>query len=139
MTELVLRFMQYILPIINNFNTVFQTDEAKIGCVLPEMDRLLGKFLIKFVQMRHVKAADELMNLNFHNKDLQHGDDMIAIGLDTREVLQDLDVDPGTAKKFFQGFRGFYEAVVDKMLGKFPFDDPTLPHLAVLDPSKTET
>ncbi|GFO42249.1 hypothetical protein PoB_006875400 [Plakobranchus ocellatus] len=25
------------------------------------------------------------------------------------------------------------------MLGKFPFDDPTLPHLSVLDSSKTET
>ncbi|GFO33333.1 connexin 27.5 [Plakobranchus ocellatus] len=100
MTELVLRFMKYILPIINNFNTVFQADEAKIGCLLPEMDRLLRKFLIKFVQMRHVKAADKLRNLNLNNKDLQHGDDMIAIGLDTREVLQDLDVDPGTEKKF---------------------------------------
>ncbi|GFO50275.1 connexin 27.5, partial [Plakobranchus ocellatus] len=139
MTELVLRFMKYILPIINNFNTVFQADETKIGCLLPEMDRLLRKFLIKFVQMRHVKAADELRNLNFHNKDLQHGNDMIAIGLDTRENLQDLDVDPGTEKKSFQGVRGFYEAVVDKMPRKFPFDDPTLPHLSVLDPSKTET
>ncbi|KAM9393166.1 general transcription factor II-I repeat domain-containing protein 2-like [Pholidichthys leucotaenia] len=139
LTELLLLFMKFILPIINNFNTIFQADENKIGSLLPEMDHLLRKLLVKFDQMKYVKATNDLRRLDFLDSDLQHSDEFIAIGLETREALQTHELDPDTEQKFFEALRGFYEAVVRKMLNKFPFDDKILPHLSVLDPRKTQS
>ena len=39
-------------------------------------------------------------------------------------------------EKFFANVRLFYEAVVHKMVAKFPWDDKVLRDLVVLDPSK---
>ena len=60
LTELVLRFLKFILPQMNSFNTLFQSDQCIIGDLLPEMDRLLRAFLVKFVQMRYVKSCENL-------------------------------------------------------------------------------
>lgn len=44
-TKLALLFLQYVLPFLNAFNTIFQAEESKIGCIKGEMQRLLKLFL----------------------------------------------------------------------------------------------
>ena len=44
---------------MNEFNTAFQADECSIGLLLPEMNRLLRKFLAKFVKMGIIKENNE--------------------------------------------------------------------------------
>ncbi|XP_077417139.1 protein FAM200B-like [Vanacampus margaritifer] len=88
-TLLTLHFLSFILPQINQFNIVFQTEACMIGDLLPEMERLLKKLLVKFVQMEHVKSADSLLAVDDTNRYLQHEDSRLAVGLGTRALFQD--------------------------------------------------
>ncbi len=146
LTELVLNFLKFVLPQVNKFNTIFQSDRCVIGDLLPEMDRVLRAFLVKFVQMEHVKACKNLQELDFADRELQHGSDRIAVGMPTRTILAQADeegeenptITPIQQERFFTSVRAFYEAAVRKMVAKFPFDDPILADLAVLDPRKKD-
>ena len=55
LAKLTLLFLNFILPMMNDFNKLFQADETRISFLLPEMNRLLRKHLVKFVSMRLVK------------------------------------------------------------------------------------
>ena len=65
MTSLMLNFLAFILPHINRFNVIFQTEQCMIGNLLPEMGRLLRIFIVKFVQMRCVKSCLNLKEVDF--------------------------------------------------------------------------
>ena len=52
LTQLTLRFLHFVLPLLNEFNKLFQTDKSQIGGMMEEMDRLLKKYLLKFVEMK---------------------------------------------------------------------------------------
>ena len=65
MTSLILNFLAFILPHINRFNVIFQTEQFMIASLLPEMDRLLPTFIVKFVQMRCVKSCLDLKDVDF--------------------------------------------------------------------------
>ena len=100
-TKLTLLFLQHILPVLNAFNTVFQADETKIGALLPEMDQLLRKLLVKFIQMKHVKGVD-LQQTAFSDTELQHDNETIAVGMAARSYLHDEDlVSPRIRRQFF--------------------------------------
>ena len=146
LTELVLNFLQYILPYMNKFNILFQAEQCMIGALLPEMDRLLRAFLVKFVQMSHVKSCHNLRALDFSNRDLQHGNERVGVGMNTRTILMAGDeereeypsITPIMRETFFKSVRSFYEAVVGKIVDKFPFENAILADLIVLDPSKDD-
>ena len=55
LTQLTMRFLHFVLQLLNEFNKLFQTDESQIGGMMEEMDRLLKKFLLKSVEMKYVK------------------------------------------------------------------------------------
>ncbi|XP_077423442.1 zinc finger protein 862-like isoform X2 [Vanacampus margaritifer] len=145
-TLLTLHFLSFILPQINQFNIVFQTEACMIGDLLPEMERLLKKLLVKFVQMEHVKSADSLLAVAVTNRCLQHEESRLAVGLGTRALFQDTNeedeirqsITPAMQATFFSSVRSFYEAVVTKMIQKFPFENTILSDLVVLDPRKRE-
>ena len=66
----------------------------------------------------------------------------ISFGTATQSLLTDLEDEVmGTAmeRRFFDYVRAFYEAVVEKMIAKFPFHDEILSDLAFLDPRKHTT
>ena len=91
-----LTLLQVLAPhpvCLNAFNTVFQTDETKTGALLPEMDRLLKKLLVKFICMKPVKDMD-LQQIAFLDRELQHDDKTIAVGMAARPYLHDEDLVP---------------------------------------------
>ena len=79
-TKLTLLFLQHILSVLNAFSTVFQADETKIGALLREMDRLLRKLLVQFIQMKHVKGVD-WQQIAFSDRELQQDEETIAVGM----------------------------------------------------------
>ena len=143
-TLLTLHFLRFILPQINHFNVLFQTEECMIGDLLPEMETLLKKLLYKFVKMEHITSADTLCVVDYKNRSLQHEDHRLAVGLKTRTIFTDSDeeddsrpsITPAMLATFYSSVRSFYEAVVTKMIQKFPFEDIVLNDLVVLDPRK---
>lgn len=143
LTLLTLHFLDFILPQINQFNVLFQTEDCMIGDLLPEMERLLGKLLAKFVRMENVKSATSLCKVEYKDRSLQHDDSRIAVGLTTRSLFSDEEesqptITPATEAVFYNSIRNFYEAVVTKMLKKFPFESNVLKDLVVLDPRKRD-
>ena len=60
LTKITLLFLQFVLPILNEFNRLFQNEESKVGVLIPEMDRLERQFLIKFVLARHIRDVVDL-------------------------------------------------------------------------------
>lgn len=112
-----------------------QADEAKIGSMQGEMDKLLRKLLVKFVLMRHVRGAD-LQQVKFSDKSMQLDDDTIAVGVAARSLLSEDHIAPRVRQQFPANARSFYEATVKKMVEKFPFGDQTLADLVILDVTK---
>ncbi|XP_060763680.1 uncharacterized protein LOC132872704 [Neoarius graeffei] len=139
LTELILLFLQYILPVLNQFNILFQGEDCMVVSLLPEMDRLLRKFAVKFLELKHVKSCRNLREFDVGNQELQQSDDKLAVGPAVRSRLVELeeDLDAKTAQ-VVSSVRGFYEAAARKMMDKFPFDNDVLVNLAVLDPSKKD-
>ena len=75
-----------------------------IGHLHSEMVRLLRKFLGKFVKTAVIRSCPDLTKVNFSDRENQHADDNIAVGLQTREYLKDnLDSIPSyTVTKFYE-------------------------------------
>ena len=75
-----------------------------IGGLLPEMDRLLRTFIVKFVQMRCVKSCLNLEEVDFKTRENEHQDDKLAVGMNARSLLVDTianNITPTTEQKFF--------------------------------------
>lgn len=107
-----------------------------MGRLIPEMTRLLKKFLCKFVKMQLIKST-LLTEVNYSNPQNQLPDDVLAVGMDCRRIFADCEeIAPATQHKFLTDVRSFYAACVKKMLDKFPFGNEILTQLQVLDISK---
>ena len=133
-----LLFLQYALPFLNEFNRLFQNEESKVGVLIPEMDRLLRKLLVKFVQLRHIRRVVDLRTIDYSDREVQQGDSTIAVGMKVRAFLEDDEVAPAVQAAFISDVRAFYCAVVRKMVAKFPFDDPVWRDLGVLNAAARE-
>ena len=102
------------------------------------MDRLLRKLLVKFVQLRHIRNVADLRTIDYSDRGIQQGHSTIAVRMKVRAFLEDDEVAPAVQAAFISDVRAFYCAVVRKMVAKFPFDDPVLRDLGVLDPAARE-
>ena len=74
-----------------------------IGHLHSEMVRLLRRLMGKFVKTAVITASRDLTSVNFTDRDNQHDDDNIAVGLQTREYLKDNQdiLPPHTVTRFF--------------------------------------
>ncbi|XP_077581558.1 zinc finger BED domain-containing protein 5-like [Stigmatopora nigra] len=138
MTELVLHFLNFIIPHLDAFNTIFQGEKCMIGDIIPEMKRILRLLLVKYVERKHIGAVkDKLWEIEHTKRDYQHTNDRLDVGLCVKKILQDDDrISPSIQQIFFDSVRNFFEAVVTKMITKFPFEDSILEELVVLDRKK---
>uniref|UniRef100_H3AS25 HAT C-terminal dimerisation domain-containing protein n=1 Tax=Latimeria chalumnae TaxID=7897 RepID=H3AS25_LATCH len=118
------------LPLLNHFNTTFQTSESMIGYLLEEATILLRKIMGKFVTAQAIKDSQSLLKVPLHDKSLQHGDDIIS---------ENDDIPSQTLSSFFSHVRQFYEAATDKIMKMFPFQDATLKALRFLNPDSRDS
>ena len=91
--------------------------------------------MIKFVLARHIRDVVDLHTVDFADRAIQHDDAMLAVSLKVRSFYADNDSTAAEQAAFAKEARAFYCAVVTKMVAKFPFGDPVLRDLGVLDPT----
>ena len=91
LNKLLLLFLNFIPPAINDFNKLFQTDEASISYLLPDMPLLLRKLMVKFVLMKHVKSKADVRMVEFELAKNQHDDELLAVGVPARTLLTNTD------------------------------------------------
>ncbi|KAL5012296.1 hypothetical protein ScPMuIL_010847 [Solemya velum] len=129
-------FLEFILAPLNEFNILFQADAVKIIFLDKEMKRLLRKFLGKFVKVAAI-GQQQLTDVRYKDIENQLPDQILAVGMRVRAYLAENedDVEPATTARFFRHVRLFYEAVVWKMLNKFPFNNKVLTNLLWLHPN----
>lgn len=81
-------FLDFILPVLDEFNTTFQAESALIGHQHGELMRLFRRFLGKFVKTSVITRYSDLMAVDYKSHTNQHEDSNLAVGLKTREYLQ---------------------------------------------------
>ena len=132
--HLYLHFISFILQPLNDFNTMFQADESKIGYLKDEITFLLRKFMGNVVKAKIIQSTEDLTAVSFKNCQFQ--DNIIAVRVTSRAYMVD-HADEIRPSRFFMSVRKFYEAVTSKMFPKFRGDLPqsTLTDLARRVPS----
>ncbi|XP_060074370.1 zinc finger protein 862-like [Ylistrum balloti] len=132
-------FLQFILPFLVEFNTMFQADDTRLPYLGKEMQQLLRKLLGKFVLAKTIREAEDVTAVPYRDTTVHLKDPYLAVGLCTRAYLSEHDEDTqGVTARFFSSVRRFYIAAVDKMVKKFPFHDPVINKLQFLVPSSRD-
>lgn len=105
-------FISLILQPLNDFNTMLQAEESRIGYLKNKITILVRKFLGKFVKAKVIKSA-----VNITDSDCQLHDNIIAVGVTTRAYIVDHadEISSSTLSMFFTPIRKFYESLTAKM------------------------
>ena len=138
-TKLWFLFVAYALKPLNAFNTTFQTSSSKIGTLQLDMCQLLRTFLSNFIRPECLTSVPTSDIDQFDYRNVEHAVDNEELGIGTATQLlleEESDTFEGTCQEanFFSTIREFYHEAVHKMLDKFPFRDPTIRDLSLLDP-----
>ncbi|CAC5413355.1 KCNT1 [Mytilus coruscus] len=128
-------FLDFILPVLNDFNVMFQAGESMVGFLHTEMVRLLRKLMARFVSIKVITSQQDITKIDFQSTENQHDNERIAIGWTAREFLSDHEeLSPVVVNRFFSSVRQFYCTTVSTMIAKFPFKDKVLQTIAYLNP-----
>jgi len=113
---------------------MFQSDETFLGIMVPEMNRLMKKFLTKFIKMSVIKEAEDLSKVDYKNREFFHNRSNIAVGMAARSEIFAEELDDYTLDRYFTAVENFYVSVTSKMFAKFPYEDKILQDLTFLNP-----
>ncbi|XP_034965228.1 uncharacterized protein LOC118082233 isoform X2 [Zootoca vivipara] len=126
-------FLAAALKPLSEFNIAFQSEEVQIHRLEEEMCRLIRRILGYLVPARAIVGVP-LREVEY-GEGHQLADEDLFIGKDTKAFMRSTELPVSAEKKIFQSVRRFYEAVLQKMFSSFPFDNPLLRDLKVLDPA----
>ncbi|XP_052789266.1 uncharacterized protein LOC128223865 [Mya arenaria] len=112
---------------------IFQNGDAMAGHLHEEM-RVIRTVMSKFVKMHVIKSAADVTKVDYATRHNQHDDDNIGVGQDARNYMKSDDVTSQTKANFFSKVRAFYMEMTEKMLSKFPVNNPILKSLGFLRP-----
>ena len=124
--QLFCKFVLFALQPINKFTVVFQTHASQIGSIQHDTLSLLRSYLANFLLPEVITAAQDITTIDYHDQNNQLSNDALAIGTETLLFMSEFEDEvEGTVieRKFFRSVGLFYEAVVSKILAKFPHND----------------
>ena len=132
-------FLDAVLPVFNNANTLLQLDKPCIHILLSTLLQQLKDLLNCFVKPGAVTASQKIYQVQYQNIQNQKSDQSLFVGRKTRDFIEansqskELDL-----PNFYCAIRAFYKTAVDYMIKKFPYEDSILLHAAVADVKKRE-
>ena len=84
--------------------------------------QLLRSNLANFVNPEVIRDSEDLLLINFENKDIQVNNDELGVGNATRLMLIGAEEDGSVdVEQRFKNVRLFDESTVKKIMAKFPF------------------
>ncbi|KAH7977112.1 hypothetical protein HPB51_027028 [Rhipicephalus microplus] len=89
------------------------------------------------IQEPELSLHPELLNLDYHSREAQKGDEDLIIGQETRTVVDKLT--PSEQQEFFEAVRHYFVTVCDYMRHKFPLADPALLNAEVVQLKTLDT
>ena len=113
---------------------MFQKSDENTTCQLyAEISRLVRLYAANLLPTESITGVgDNLSNLTFET---QLERENLGIGMDTWASIAVLEQERDP-KPFFEAVRNFYVSSIKKMIQKFPFGDPLLRDLGILQPNK---
>ncbi|KAL3247537.1 hypothetical protein MRX96_056968 [Rhipicephalus microplus] len=126
-----------IIPIFEKVNLSLQAQAPQIHKLWSLLLELLRDIFSRFVNPSWLKRSPELLNLDYHNREAQKGDEDLIIGQETRTVVNELK--PSEQQEFFEAVRHYFVTVCDYMRHKFPLTDPALLNAEVVQLKTLDT
>ncbi|KAL1473286.1 hypothetical protein MTO96_038782, partial [Rhipicephalus appendiculatus] len=126
-----------IIPIFEKVNLSLQAQAPQIHVLRSLLLELLRDIFSRFVNPSWLKRSPELLNLDYHSREAQKGDEDLIIGQETRTVVDKLK--PSEQQKFFEAVRHYFVTVCDYMRHKFPLTDPALLNAEVVQLKTLDT
>lgn len=133
--ELYLLFLKYILPIINNLNKLFQSENPQIQNMHSNMTRLFLSILDNFVQPQYLNYED-ISTIDYKNTANQLQKCEIYLGTYVKDKLSGCEINGNKLDEFVGNCTAFYIELCDQILKRFDFSDITLKSLGLIDPRK---
>ncbi|KAL1484703.1 hypothetical protein MTO96_032422 [Rhipicephalus appendiculatus] len=130
-------FLQNIIPIFEKVNLSLQAQAPQIHVLRSLLLELLRDIFSRFVNPSWLKRSPELLNLDYHSREAQKGDEDLIIGQETRTVVDKLK--PSEQQEFFEAVRHYFVTVCDYMRHKFPLTDPALLNAEVVQLKTLDT
>ena len=132
-----LEFLCSILPIFEDFPTVFQKNTPQVHILYDSMCDLLLKVLRHCMKSNELKKyGSELASVDCSNVGLQLTDKNLIIGDTTRQTLSKLE--PDAQKAMLLGIQAFFIATVSHLQTMLPLNNRLLKDLGFLNPSKKQ-
>lgn len=133
-TEIFLEFLNYILPIINQLNRLFQSESAQIQNLLPEVKRLVSVILASFVQKSHLtNYKDKLNQIRFQDPRFYLPQDQVYLGCKA-DLLLKQNISANDIAYVKNKCLLFYIELTKQIFSRFNFEDPILINVQILNP-----
>ena len=130
-----LNFLNFILPIVNNMNRLFQSESSQIFRLRSSMENLFRTVADCFIKDSHLKSLKDMSKVRLdprHFKDLSE----IYLGPENHLNREALERDMGTAKleQLRKKCLNFFYTLSKEILKRFDFGSKQLKSMAALDP-----
>ena len=140
-TKLFVHFVKFALRPLTRFNVIFQTTTSKISTMQRDILDFLRSYLSNLVKDSVLRSTDDLTTIAYDDIRNQLSNEELGVGTSTLLLLAEFqDEVEGTPieTRFFSSIRLFYQETVRIFFAKFPFKDPVLSDLSLLDPRQRE-
>lgn len=136
-TQIYLEFMVYVLNLLNNFNTMFQSETPLLYKLKPEVTKLLKTLCFNYIEFSQLRNIDIL---KFDHANRRNFVDLkkLYIGIEAYNSLEMLqkeeNFDKNSSDTFLTSCLSFYITLVSEIKKRFTFEDNLFDLIDVLDP-----
>lgn len=134
-TKIYLEFMSYVLNILNNFNTMFQSETPLLYELKSEVEILMINLCRNFIEK---KIDKNIFKFDFKNPRNFVPLDKIYLGIAAYESIEaikcDKNFDKNEITTFFTSCLKFYLKLLSEIRNRFTFEDELFNIISVLEP-----
>ncbi|XP_076674268.1 uncharacterized protein LOC143372179 isoform X2 [Andrena cerasifolii] len=136
-TKAYLQFLNYALNIFTRFNTVFQSSEVLVHCLLPECFRLLRSLGGNFIKREYI-VAPNLHEIDVYNEGNLLPLQSIFIGEESVATINEIRSSNSENSQgiidFYENIRKYYQSAFIHTVRRLPFNEKFLNSLKFLSP-----
>lgn len=137
LTELLLNFLSYVLPLVCNLNLEFQSETPHILDLYDKMLQIRSRLMKNYIRSEYVNDKTLRLRNGHNNPNYFLKDEDVHAGPLVTIYLQNNKVSENKKKEFIATVRNFYVTLLDELFNRFSFpnQDKLLEYISVLKPS----
>lgn len=128
-----LEFLNFILPLFNEFNCLFQSEKTLFPIIIKESKRFIRQLCGKFVKAEFLDD-ESLFSTNFFNPRYLLPVDEIQLGLSLETYNSFKSLDKGDVQQFKLKCLSFYQNAAADSIRRFPVKETWMENLDFIDP-----